>query len=203
MKRSEINQIIEDTIFYFKSMKFYLPEFAYYSVDDWKKVAGRHIDMNIQKGLVDKDNVIVAGHTRRRAAEELGIKEVPVLMIEDLTDEQIKAFRIMDNKSNEFAEWDNDLLREEFKILKDTGFDLELTGFSEEDVESELKLDAVENINLFDERHRVITLNPPEAPRLKEIKAFHCKNLSDYNKIKDYFEDSGKLNVDLLLNLIR
>jgi site-specific DNA-methyltransferase (adenine-specific) len=81
--------------------------------------------------LLDKNNVIIAGHTRLKAAMKLGMNEVPVIWLEDLTEEQAKAFRIMDNKSIEYATWDIDLLKGEFAELKDKGFDLDLTGFNE------------------------------------------------------------------------
>ena len=60
--------------------------------------------------IIDKDGVIVAGHTRYKAAKKLGIVEIPCVSADDLTDEQIKAFRIADNKTAELAEWNEDLL---------------------------------------------------------------------------------------------
>lgn len=85
--------------------------------------------------VVDKDNVIVAGHTRYKAAKKLGLKEVPAIVADDLTDEQVKAFRLADNKVAEQAEWDIDLLGEELSDILD--IDMEDFGFSfsEEDVE--------------------------------------------------------------------
>jgi len=80
--------------------------------------------------VLDKNNVIVVGHTRYKALVKLGVKEIPVIYATDLSDEQIKAYRIMDNKSNEFAFWDNDLLKVELESLKAVGYDLDLTGFS-------------------------------------------------------------------------
>lgn len=56
--------------------------------------------------IIDKDNVIVAGHTRLKAAEKLGLESVPVIKADDLTDEQIRAFRLADNKTAEYSEWD-------------------------------------------------------------------------------------------------
>lgn len=87
--------------------------------------------------ILDKNNVIVAGHTRLEAAKRLGIKEVPTIKAEELTDNQIKAFRIMDNKSSEYADWDYDLLMEEIEDLKeDEDFDLDATGFSKADLDN-------------------------------------------------------------------
>lgn len=55
--------------------------------------------------IVDKNNVIIAGHTRYKASKKLGLKEVPVIVADDLTEEQVKAFRLADNKVGEIAEW--------------------------------------------------------------------------------------------------
>lgn len=76
--------------------------------------------------IVDKDNVIVAGHTRLKAAKKLGLETVPVIRADDLTDEQIKAFRLADNKTGEIAEWDEDLLNIELEGLDFDGFDFGL-----------------------------------------------------------------------------
>ena len=79
--------------------------------------------------VIDKDNVIVCGHTRYLASKELNLKTVPCVRAEDLTPKQIKAFRIADNKIHEKSSWDNDLLKEELTQLQDFGFDLEDFGF--------------------------------------------------------------------------
>ena len=86
--------------------------------------------------VVDKNGVIIAGHTRHKAALKLGIKEVPVLYAEDLTTEQVQAYRLADNKTAEFAEWDTSLLGEELSGLADVGFDMQPFGF-ERDIEPE------------------------------------------------------------------
>jgi len=78
--------------------------------------------------IIDKDNIIVAGHTRLKAAKKLKLKAVPCIVADDLTPEQIKAFRIADNKVGEIAEWDDVLLAEE---LSDIDFDMELFGFED------------------------------------------------------------------------
>lgn len=84
--------------------------------------------------IIDKDNEIIAGHTRLKAARKLGLEEVPVIKVDDLTEAQIKAFRIADNKTSEFAEWDMELLEIELEGLDDifTGFDLDAI---DEDIE--------------------------------------------------------------------
>jgi len=80
--------------------------------------------------VVDKNNIIIAGHTRLKAAIKLGLKEVPCIRATDLTDAQIKAFRIADNKTNEFAEWDFAKLDIELEELEDFDYDF---GFDESD----------------------------------------------------------------------
>ena len=69
--------------------------------------------------VVDKDNVIIAGHTRVRAAEELGLETVPAVIADDLTEDQAKAFRLADNKTAELAAWDFDRLEEELDQIDD------------------------------------------------------------------------------------
>lgn len=56
--------------------------------------------------VIDKDGIIIAGHTRYRAAKELKLTKVPCIIANDLSDQQVKAFRLADNKVSEFAEWD-------------------------------------------------------------------------------------------------
>ena len=77
--------------------------------------------------VIDKDGVIVAGHTRYKASKYLGLKEVPCIVADDLSEQQIKAFRLADNKVSERAKWDKNLLQEEleelFGIIDMTNFD--------------------------------------------------------------------------------
>lgn len=84
--------------------------------------------------VIDKDGVIVAGHTRWLASRTLGLEEVPCIMADDLTDEQIKAYRLADNKVAEFAGWDYDALLEELGDLSldMTDFGFALTDFAHE-----------------------------------------------------------------------
>jgi DNA modification methylase len=82
--------------------------------------------------VVDKDRVIVAGHTRFRASKKLGLKNVPISIIDNLTEEQINAYRIADNRTAEESEWDNELLKMEIKELEAKDFKLDLLGFNDE-----------------------------------------------------------------------
>lgn len=80
--------------------------------------------------IIDKENVIVTGHTRLKASQKLGLDKVPVIYADDLTKEQIKAFRIADNKVSEFSTWDLDKLDLE---LEDINIDMSNFGISEMD----------------------------------------------------------------------
>ena len=94
------------------------------------KVAASIKEFGFQQPIVvDKDNVIIVGHTRLLAAKKLGMKEVPVIKAENLSEEQVKAYRLADNKTNEFSEWDIDKLLDELDEIvnidmMDFGFDL-------------------------------------------------------------------------------
>ena len=77
--------------------------------------------------VIDKNNVIVAGHTRYKAAKQLGLNSVPCVRADDLTTEQVKAYRILDNKLNELATWDFQALGDE---LNSFDFDFETFNFN-------------------------------------------------------------------------
>lgn len=84
--------------------------------------------------VVDTEGVIVCGHTRWKAAKKLGIEKVPVHVAKDLTPEQIRGYRIADNKTNELAEWDFEILPIELSQLRADGFDLESIGFDSDEL---------------------------------------------------------------------
>ena len=97
-----------------------------------------------QPVLIDKNNCVVAGHGRILGAKKVGLKEVPTLCLDDLTEEQIKAYRLADNKLNE-SDWDFNLLDEELGMLSDDidmslfGFDVALSEETEKKVEFKVK----------------------------------------------------------------
>ncbi len=78
--------------------------------------------------LIDSNDIIIAGHTRKEAAVRLGLKEIPCITVDGLTDEQVKAFRLVDNKTAEFASWDFEKLEDE---LSDISLDMFQFGFEE------------------------------------------------------------------------
>lgn len=85
--------------------------------------------------VVDPDYVIIAGHTRLKAAERLGLKSVPVVIADDLTEEQARAFRLADNKTAELAEWDFEKLNEELGDI----FDIDMSEFGFDDILEEIE----------------------------------------------------------------
>ena len=109
--------------------------------------------------VVDRDGVIIAGHTRYKAAQKLKCKEVPAVVAENLTDEQVRAYRLADNKTGELAGWDFSALEEELAGLAQ--IDMQQFGFAGSETE-DFNID-----NLFAEA-------APKEKEAKEIKCPHC-----------------------------
>lgn len=111
--------------------------------------------------VVDKDGVIIVGHTRYKAAKKLGFTEVPVLWATDLTEEQVRAYRLADNKTNELAEWDMTLLYKELASIID--INMADFGFAEalDELEEDLFFEdepEVEFTEVLGEEHNYIVL---------------------------------------------
>jgi DNA modification methylase len=84
--------------------------------------------------VAKSDGLVVDGHLRLKAAKKLGLAEVPVILADDMTDAQVKAFRLSVNKVAELAEWDDELLGLEFDDLREMGFDLTPIGFDPDEI---------------------------------------------------------------------
>lgn len=107
--------------------------------------------------VIDKNNVVIAGHTRLKACHKLGIKEVPCIVADDLTPEQVKAFRLADNKTSELAEWDMDKLDIELGEIADIdmgdfGFDIDI---EDQDFDDE-KTPEDKDVGIDDEKALVV-----------------------------------------------
>lgn len=121
--------------------------------------------------IIDKDNVIVAGHTRYKAAMELGMKEVPCIVADDLTPEQVKAFRLADNKVSEKSLWNYELLDEELKDILDINMDD--FGFEKSDIDWDSVVEL--NENTYDEPEH----NMLECPHCHHIdRDIHFKKVN-------------------------
>src|SRR4030081_2863220 len=89
--------------------------------------------------VVDENGVIIVGHTRYKAALKLGLKKVPVHVAKGLTPAQAKAYRLADNQTATLSHWDESLLPIELAALQEMDFNLDLTGFSSEDIQRYLE----------------------------------------------------------------
>jgi DNA modification methylase len=96
--------------------------------------------------VVHADFVIIVGHTRHKAAQRLGLKQVPVHVATDLTEAQVKAYRLADNATNELAEWNYELLPIELTGLQEMNFDLGLLGFDDEELKRLMSGDVSEGL---------------------------------------------------------
>ena len=117
--------------------------------------------------VVDKDRIIVVGHTRFRASKQLGLKQVPITIAKNLTPSQINAYRIADNRTNEEAEWNDDLLNVEIKELQTQDYALEVLGFDDRELD---KILFEEKTGLTDDDH---IPDDPENIKTKEGDIIH------------------------------
>lgn len=144
--------------------------------------------------VVDGNNVIICGHTRYKAAKKLGLDSVPCVVASDLTEEQIKAYRLADNKVSELADWDIDLLNEEldgiFDIdMSDFGFDIAEEEQEQEDFETRKKE--------FEERMASGELSEDSEEYQEFVEKFEQKKTTDdcytpdsvYNAVMEFVEN--------------
>ena len=160
--------------------------------------------------IIDKNNVIVAGHTRVKACKRLGIIEVPAIIADDLTEDQINAFRLADNKTHELALWDDAKLLEELEKIK-----MDMFRFGFEDLESALEVDVFDDD--FDEeefysenpyakrgdifilgKHKVMCGDSTESSDVKELLGAEIIDMvfTDPPYNVDYEGTAGKIQND-------
>ena len=149
--------------------------------------------------VIDKDNVIVAGHTRYKASKELGLKEVPCIIADDLSEEQIKAFRLADNKVSDKAEWDFNMLDAELANI-----DIDMTEFGFEDMDinidefgTEFELPEGEKLGIdkmtlyFANEQTKVIEEAINMINLEEVETFgneHKKGNAIYEVVKEWIE---------------
>lgn len=123
--------------------------------------------------LIDSDYNIIAGHGRVAAASEMGLKSVPCVFIEGLTDAQRKAYILADNRLGELGEWDMDIVYDELFDLDSMDFDITLTGFEMPKGDSEPSTESSFN---YSEQYGVIVM---------------CENEADQEKVYNHLTEEG------------
>ena len=116
--------------------------------------------------VIDSNNEIINGHTRLKAAKKLGLETVPVIVADDLTPEQIKAFRLADNKVGEIATWDEDALAVELEELKNLDFDMSEFEFEIDESQTQEKNENTDSV-LYDEK-MIIIIESDDESKLEE-----------------------------------
>ena len=144
--------------------------------------------------VIDKDNVIICGHTRYLASQQIGLEKVPCVIADDLTDEQIKAYRLVDNKVAELSDWDFSLLDKELAELEN----IDMEQFEFDELIDELGYE--EKFSLPDEKSNysqiTFSLSQEQKSHINKI----IKNTKkDYKEIlSEYEEDNPNTNGNIL-----
>ena len=136
--------------------------------------------------IVNEQNVILAGHARKKAAEMLQIKKVPTLKVENLTKAQQLAYLLADNRLSENASYDNNMLADVIKTIDDMNFDTTITGFSTDEIDAFITASAEnlddllglneENDSIEPFHNEVQTENPENLHNMKRISFFFNEN---------------------------
>lgn len=146
--------------------------------------------------VIDKSGTIIAGHTRYKAALQLGLQKIPCVIADDLTKEQVKAFRLADNKVGEIAEWDFNMLESEIAEIED--IDMGLFNFDTNAIDSE---DFGEDFQLPDgEKPEICTMSFTLHQRQKELVEYALDMVQD--EITETFGNNNK-NGNALYEVIR
>ena len=143
----------------------------------------------VQPVVVDKNGVIVIGHCRTLAAKKLGMKTVPCVMVDELTDEQVRALRIIDNKTNE-SPWDMELLAEELPDIDLSGFDFDFDfGIDDEEEKTEIVEDETPEVEfseiLGEENNYLVLQFKTDIDWLNAQSIFGLETVKSYSTRKD------------------
>ena len=134
--------------------------------------------------VVDRDNLIVAGHTRYLAARKLGLSKVPCVVADDLTPEQIRAYRLADNQTSSLSEWDLDSLALELQAIEMSDLDIDMEAFG---FEARAEFDDFEESQEV-KKPEVLVFDKMKIPITEEEKeALH-------QRIDEYVDKNGVLN---------
>lgn len=128
--------------------------------------------------VIDKNNVVIAGHTRLKASKELNLKEVPCIIADDLTEEQVKAFRLADNKVSEKSMWDYQKLDEELDSILD--IDMSMFDFNSLDIDWN-NIEEISEETYQEPSHKML-----ECPKCHHIdRDIHFKKIKGVENIEN------------------
>ena len=136
--------------------------------------------------VAKSDGTVVDGHLRLKAAQKLGLQEVPVALADELTDTQVKAFRLLANQSANWAEWDTDLLKLELEDLKLENYDLELAGFDNEELDNlfgDEKTSIGEDVSDDENIYTSKVTTPNYEPTGREVALGECYGQDKYQEL--------------------
>lgn len=159
---------------------------------DVDKVASSIKDFGFQQPIVvDKKMVVIVGHTRLMGAKKLGLTKVPIV-VADLDEAKAKAYRIADNRVNEDSGWDNQLLQDELNKLLDFEIDLNITGFTNDELDS---LFSKEEVNVFEPTEEIIQDDNHLLNDVKMIQLFYDPdNEKKFREIIDKVKEVNKID---------
>ena len=144
--------------------------------------------------IIDKNGVIVCGHTRYKASKKLGYNEIPCIIADDLTEEQIKAFRLADNKVSEKADWDFDLLSDEINDIIDINmedFGFEFIDYEKNKIDTQKKVESILNLQKANFKG-VGEYDIPELEPIYEYEIGDIKEWIGFNYVLSDKEPEGK-----------
>lgn len=174
------------------------PRFNDHAVE---KVANSIKEFGIKQPLVvDENNVLIVGHTRLKAMQQLGIEEAPCIVASDLTEEQAKAYRLADNKTGELAEWDLDKLELELLDFDDgylaqLGFEFEFEdeAYTDEEKQKEHRIKQLE-LKAFEHHDYVVFVFDNQQDWLNVVSKFNIE------RVDAGYGDTKKVGVGRVLN---
>tara|TARA_R110000824_G_scaffold272414_3_gene460947 strand:- start:1731 stop:2345 length:615 start_codon:yes stop_codon:yes gene_type:complete len=156
--------------------------------------------------VTDENMVILAGHTRFKASQELNLKNIPVHIAKDLSEAQKKAYRIADNKSNEFSEWDNGLLKSEMIDLAVLNIDMSSTGFDLDEINKLTKNELLTFEGEVEEDIELEDMGDYEQSNIKMIQLFlNTDTEPEFKLMAQKLQEKFGINniTDLILKILK
>lgn len=177
------------------------------NIDAVEKVKESIQEFGFRQPIVTDENMIIlAGHTRFKASKELNLKKVPVHIAKDLSEAQKKAYRIMDNKSNEFSEWDSGLLKSEMIELGDLDINMQLTGFELDEINKLTKNELLKFDGDVSEDLELEEMGDYEQSNVKMIQLFlNTETEPEFKKMAQALQEKFGINniTDLMFKILK